>query len=57
MGVDAVGVGDGELGQGLLPVRDDLALDESAGRLALVGGQAAFLGALPGAFVLEAPQV
>ena len=30
VGVDAVGVGDRELGEGLLPVRDDLSLDEAA---------------------------
>ena len=29
MGVDAVGVGDGELGQGLFPVGDDEALDQA----------------------------
>ena len=31
--VDAVGIDDRELGQGLFPVRDDLALDEPAGCL------------------------
>jgi hypothetical protein len=38
-----VGVDDGELCQGGLPVGDDLALDESAVGLALVAGQASFL--------------
>ena len=53
MGVDAVGVGQGELGQGLLPVGDDLAFDEPAGGFALVGGLAAFLVAFAGALVLD----
>ena len=36
VGVDAVGVGDRELGEGLLPVRDDLAFDEAALGLAVL---------------------
>ena len=37
VGVDAVGVDECELFEGLLPVRGDLALDEAAGGLALCG--------------------
>ena len=53
MGFDAVGVGQGELAEGLFPVRHDLSLDESSGGFAGGGGLAAFLLALPGAFVLD----
>lgn len=38
VGVDAVGVDEGELFEGLFPVRRDLSFDEASGRLALVGG-------------------
>ena len=48
MGVDSVGVGGGELGQGLLPVGGDLSLDESALGPARVGGRVLLLGALRG---------
>lgn len=37
VGRDAVGVGEGELLEGLFPVRRELSFDESAGRFALVG--------------------
>ncbi len=37
VGVDAVGVDEGELLEGLFPVRGDLAFDEAAGCLALGG--------------------
>ena len=37
VGVDAVGVDEGELLEGLFPVRGDLAFDEAAGCFALVG--------------------
>ena len=53
VGVDAVGVSQGELFEGLFPVGDDLALDESARGIAFVRGPAAFLLALPCSFVLE----
>ena len=53
MGVDAVGVDDRELGEGLLPVRDDLAFDEPSGGFALGGGASFLLGALSGSFVLD----
>ena len=53
MGFDAVGVGQGELLEGLLPVRGDLALDEPAAGLALVGGLPALLLAVSGPFVLD----
>ena len=48
VGVDSVGVGGGELGQGLLPVGGDLSLDESALGPARVGGRVLLLGALRG---------
>ena len=38
VGVDAVGVDEGELLEGLFPVRGDLAFDETAGGSALSGG-------------------
>ena len=53
MGVDSVGVGGGELGQGLLPVGGDLSLDESALGPARVGGRVLLLGALRGPAVLD----
>lgn len=43
VGVDAVGVGGGELGEGLLPVVGDLSLDEAALGLSLVRGSAVSL--------------
>ena len=51
--VDAVGIDDRELGQGLFPVRDDLALDEPAGSLPLGRWTAFLLGALAGSFVFD----
>jgi len=53
VGVDAVGVGGGELGEGLLPVVGDLSLDEAALGLSLVRGSAGLLGSLGGAMVLD----
>ena len=53
VGVDSVGVGGGELGQGLLPVGGDLSLDESALGPARVGGRVLLLGALRGPAVLD----
>ena len=53
MGVDSVGVGGGELGQGLLPVGGDLSLDESALGPARVGGRVLLLGALRGPAVRD----
>ena len=54
VGVDAVGVDEGELAQGCFPALDDGAFDELAGGLAGAAlGQAGFLGAFPGAFVLD----
>lgn len=53
VGVDAVGVGGGELGEGLLPVVGDLSLDEAALGLSLVRGSAGLLGSLGGATVLD----
>jgi hypothetical protein len=53
VGVDPVGVGQGELFEGLFPVGDDLALDESAGGLPFGGGSSAFSHALSGSFVLD----
>ena len=38
VGVDAVGVDDGELGEGGFPAGDDLTLDEPAGGFAVVAG-------------------
>jgi len=56
VGVDALGVGEGELGQGLLPVRRHGALDELAGyrRWRGSGGSVPpLLAALPGALILD----
>ena len=53
VGVDAVGVDEGELFEGLFPVGHDLALDEASGGFAFVGWSAAFLLALAGSFVLD----
>ena len=53
VGVDSVGVGGGEPGQGLLPVGGDLSLDESALGPARVGGRVLLLGALRGPAVLD----
>src|SRR3990172_2995508 len=53
VGVDAVGVDEGELFEGLFPVRCDLAFDEAAGGFALVGGESEFFRALSGPFVLD----
>ena len=54
VGVDAVGVDEGELSEGCFPALDDGAFDEFAGGLSRGSlGQAGFLGALPGTFVLD----
>ncbi|MEP6761109.1 MAG: hypothetical protein ABJA93_07055, partial [Sporichthyaceae bacterium] len=42
VGLDAVGVGECELGECLFPVGGDLAFDQPAGGFALGGGAAAF---------------
>ena len=52
--MDAVGVGDRELGEGLLPVRGDLSFDESAFGFAFgAAAEAAFFEAFSGAFVFD----
>ena len=53
MGVDAVGVGDRELGEGLLPVGHDLSFDEAALGLALLALLAAVPFPVAGSFVLD----
>ena len=55
MGVDSFGVGEGELFEGLFPVGDDLAFDESAGGSAFGGWSAAFFGAFSGSLVFDEP--
>ena len=51
VGVDSVGVGGGELGQGLVPVGGDLSFDESALGFALGWWQSFLLVAFSGSFV------
>ena len=53
MVVDAVGVDEGELFEGLFPVGGDLAFDESAFGSSLLGGQASFAGPVAGSLVLD----
>ena len=54
VGVDAVGVSDGELGQGLFPVRGHLSFDEaSLGDAFLASTSAAFLGPVTCPLVLD----
>ena len=54
VGVDAVGVDQGELAEGGVPALDDGAFDELAGGLAGVAlGQAGFLGTFAGSLVLD----
>ena len=53
MGFDPVGVGQGELGECLLPVRGDLTLDEAGCCFAFVGGFATLPLAVAGSFVLD----
>ena len=53
VGVDSVGVGGGELGQGLVPVGGDLSFDELALGLALGWWQSFLLVAFSGSFVLD----
>ena len=45
------------MSEGLFPVGDDLALDEPAGRLPPLGGEASFLVTFPGSFVLDVAAV
>ena len=55
MGVDSVGVDQGELGEGLFPVGGDLAFDEASFGFAFgVAAEAGFLGAVAGPLVLDA---
>ena len=54
VGGDPVGVGGGELGEGLFPVGGELALDETGWGGAFAGGFALVLVALLGAFVAVA---
>ena len=54
MGVDAVGVDEGEFSEGGSPALDGGAFDEFAGGFAGAAfGQAGFLGAFAGAFVFD----
>ena len=53
IGVDSVGVGGGELGQGLVPVGGDLSFDELALGPALGCWQSFLLVAFSGSFVLD----
>ena len=53
VGGDPVGVGGGELGEGLFPVGGELALDETGWGGAFAGGFALVLVAFAGAFVLD----
>jgi hypothetical protein len=55
VGVDSVGVDEGELGEGLLPAGGDLAFDEVPFGFAFgAAAEAGFFGAVAGAFVLDA---
>ena len=54
VGGDPVGVGGGELGEGLFPVGGELALDETGWGGAFAGGFALVLVAFAGAFVAVA---
>ena len=53
VGLDAVGVGDGELGEGLFPVGGYLALDEFPGGFAVFAFLAAVFLPVRGAFVFD----
>src|SRR5437764_2009419 len=53
VGVDSVGVGDGQLAECLFPVGGDLAFDQAARSGALIGGSASLFLTFSGAFVFD----
>ena len=53
VGGDSVGVGGGELGEGLFPVGGGVSLDEACGGCSFVGGFACVCEALGGSFVFD----
>ena len=53
VGGDSVGVGGGELGEGLFPVGGGVSLDEAGVSCSFVGGFASVCEALGGAFVFD----
>ena len=53
VGGDSVGVGGGELGEGLFPVGGGASLDEACGGCSFVGGFAGVCEALGGSFVFD----
>ena len=53
VGGDSVGVGGGELGEGLFPVGGGVSLDEACGGCSFVGGFAGVCEALGGSFVFD----
>ena len=53
VGGDSVGVGGGELGEGLFPVGGGASLDEACGGCSFVGGFACVCEALGGSFVFD----
>ena len=53
VGGDSVGVGGGELGEGLFPVGGGVSLDEAGVSCSFVGGFACVCEALGGAFVFD----
>ena len=53
VGGDSLGVGGGELGEGLFPVGGGVSLDEACGGCSFVGGFACVCEALGGSFVFD----
>ena len=53
VGGDSLGVGGGELGEGLFPVGGGASLDEACGGCSYVGGFACVCEALGGSFVFD----
>ena len=53
VGGDSVGVGGGELGEGLFPVGGGASLDEACGGCSFVGGFAGVCEALGGSFIFD----
>ena len=53
VGGDSVGVGGGEVGEGLFPVGGGASLDEACGGCSFVGGFAGVCEALGGSFVFD----
>jgi hypothetical protein len=58
VGVDSVGVDEGELGEGLFPVGGDLAFDEASFGFAFGAvAEAGFFGAVAGPFVFDGAEI